>query len=218
MDFSKNRIQAEAIMDDFADRSFIIKDGTGAIMFSAPHSVEQLREGKPKYSEPQTGLLAEMLHNELGCPIIRKTANFGDDANYDAECKYKDALSEYVKEHGIKFLIDLHQLAPYRDVMINFGTGNWQNMDNITLLNIFLSVFSKNALGSIQIDEPFDASYEHTVSATIHRKCGIPCMQIEMNTGLLSDDSENCAIETVYKALCQCYLKLTEFYSDGENL
>ena len=43
------------------DASFLIRDGNGCVMFSAPHCVKQWREGREKFAEPETGVLAEML-------------------------------------------------------------------------------------------------------------------------------------------------------------
>lgn len=212
MKFEKNFNLANAFMNELSEQSFVIKEGNSSIMFSAPHCVEQIRNGKIKYSEPQTGMLVEMLHNEFGCPIIRKVSNCNDDANYDPVSDYKETLIKYVKENQIKFLIDLHQLAPFREEMINFGTGNYKNINDTKLLNIFLSSFSKNNVGLIKIDEPFDASYDYTVSSTIHRECGIPCLQIEINTKLVSCKYDEFCFESVYESLRDCYLKLKEFY------
>lgn len=218
MDFAENKERAEGLMRGFDDRSFMIKPGSGSVMFSAPHCVEQTRGGQPKCAEPQTGVLAEMLHSELNCPIIRKTSNLGDDANFDAASDYKGTLVRYVKENHIKFLVDLHQLAPSRSVMINFGTGNWNNLSDKHLFNLFLSAFTGRNLGRIQIDEPFGACYEFTVSATVHRECGIPCLQIEMNTRLLSPKHDAGSFEAVYGALKESCIRLEEFYARKERL
>ncbi len=210
MEFQQQILWAEEQMRAVRDRSFILKPGVGQVLFSAPHCVEQTRNGKPKLAEYETGLLVEMLHRELGCPIIRKVENRNDDANYDPVSDYKEALAAYVKEQGIAFVMDLHQLAPHRDVMINFGTGDGKNLSDKAVLNVFLSVFSGNRIGSIQLDEPFGATYDHTVSATIHRLCGIPCMQIEINSRLVH--GEDNALETVYACLQECYRQLTVIY------
>ncbi len=213
MEFKQRLQWAEEQMRTVCDRSFILKPGMGRVLFSAPHCVEQTRNGKPKYAEYQTGLLVEMLHRELECPIIRKVENRNDDANYDPVSDYKEALTAYVKEQDIAFVIDLHQLAPHRDVMINFGTGDGENLRDKTLLNVFLSVFSGNRIGVIQLDEPFGATYDHTVSSTIHRLCGIPCMQIEINSRLVCDGDDT--FEKVYDCLQECYRQLTEIYQQG---
>ena len=101
------------------ENSYELLSGSGPVMISAPHSVEQTRNGSIKYAEPETGVLAKMLHEELGCPVIYKTGNKGDDANFDEESSYKNALIEYVKNNNILFVLDLHQLAPFRDVIID---------------------------------------------------------------------------------------------------
>ena len=50
--------------------SFKILDGDIPIMVSAAHAVEQTRLGRTKYSEPDAGVLALALHDEIGCPAI----------------------------------------------------------------------------------------------------------------------------------------------------
>lgn len=44
-------------MDDF-----ILLNGNKKVMFSAPHSVEKTRDGKIKFSEPDTGEIAKELN------------------------------------------------------------------------------------------------------------------------------------------------------------
>ena len=89
------------------ENSFELLAGKGKIIVSAPHSVEQTRQGKKKYAEPQTGAIAKLLHDNLGIPVIYKTKNCGDDANFDEASPYKDALVDYIKENisKIKILI-----------------------------------------------------------------------------------------------------------------
>ena len=211
----KNVNHADKVPCDCNKQSFVIKHGTGGIMFSAPHNVEQTREGKIKYSEPHTGILAEALHKKYGCPVIIKTANCNDDANFDPVSDYRDELIRYINENNIRFLIDLHQLTPTRDVMINFGTATLKNIDNISQLNIFLSEFSKNKLGIIQVDEPFGAFNEYTVSSAVRRECGIPCVQLEINSRLVCSEYSEYAPETVFEALSGCLLRLKELYNKG---
>ena len=110
------------------DRSFELLEGARKIMLSAPHSVAQTRDGKLKTAEPQTGMLVKLLHDELACPAIYKTKNCGDDANFDEESAYKRALQRYIRTHGVRFLIDLHQLSPDREVQIDIGTGKSKNL------------------------------------------------------------------------------------------
>ena len=185
------------------ENSFELLAGKGKIIVSAPHSVEQTRQGKKKYAEPQTGAMAKMLHENLGIPVIYKTKNCGDDANFDAVSPYKDALVEYVKNNKIEFMLDLHQLAPTRDVMIDIGTGKMKNVKNEVFVKVAYDVFEKYDLGKIEIDTPFDASYPYTLSAYVSRNCDISCLQIEMNSKILRTDSKNSKEEKVFSSLVE---------------
>ena len=190
--------------------SYEILTGTCPVMISAPHSVSQTRNGKRKPAEPYTGALAKMLHNELSCSVIYKTRNLKDDANYDKNSPYKNDLAEYVQQNGIKCVIDLHQLSDSRNVMIDIGTNRMKNLYNdLKLLNIILEAFSKRNLGILQIDEPFAASGEYTVSAFISSSCRIPCVQLEINSGLLRPAFFNMKVRKVYEALVEIIQNLS---------
>ena len=193
--------------------SYEILTGTCPVMISAPHSVSQTRNGKRKPAEPYTGALAKMLHDELSCSVICKTRNLKDDANYDKNSPYKNDLAEYVQQNGIKCVIDLHQLSDSRNVinaMIDIGTNWMKNLKNtLTPLNIILEAFSKRNLGILQIDKPFAASGEYTVSAFISSSCRIPCVQLEINSGLLRPAFFNIKVRKVYEALVEIIQNLS---------
>lgn len=190
--------------------SYEILTGTCPVMISAPHSVSQTRNGKRKPAEPYTGALAKMLHNELSCSVIYKTRNLKDDANYDKNSPYKNDLAKYVQQNGIKYVIDLHQLSDSRNVMIDIGTNCMKNLNNnLEPLNIILEAFSKRNLGILQIDEPFAASGEYTVSAFISSSCDIPCVQLEINSGLLRPAFFNIKVRKVYEALVEIIQNLS---------
>lgn len=183
--------------------SFELLSGKGKLIVSAPHSVEQTRNGSKKFSEPQTGVIAKMLHDELGIPVIYKTKNCGDDANYDAVSPYKDALVEYIKENKIEFMLDLHQLSQKRDVMIDIGTGKYKNVKDPAIVEVAYRIFEKYDLGRIEIDTPFDASYPYTLSSYIARNCNISCLQLELNSKLVRTDSSSSKEEKVFSSLVE---------------
>lgn len=186
---------------DLSD-SFILENGSGSVMVSTPHSVEQLRNGNIKFAEPQTGVLAKMLRDELGCPIIYKTRNCGDDANYDEHSPYRDALRDYIRENDIKYLLDLHQMAPERDENIELGTGRGVNVSpDPRITDIVKEHFSAQHICGITVDALFVASYPHTVSSSIFRECGISCLQIEINSRLVCDWYPDFCFDAVLAAL-----------------
>lgn len=195
----------------FHNESFKLLEGQGFIIVSSPHSVEHTREGIIKFAEPQTGVLACLLHDELNCPVIYKTKNCNDDANYDENSIYKDAIISYIESSNIKFLIDLHQLSPKREINIDFGTSNFNNLKDIKIFNIILYEFTNQNIGSIQIDEPFSASYPYTISSYVHNMCKIQSIQIEINSKLLYGELADKYFEKVYLALYNSIIKINKY-------
>ena len=82
--------------------SFVLLPGAGSVMLSAPHSVTQTRLGKIKIAEKMTGVLALLVRDATGCPVIFKTKNAGDDAGFDRDSDYKRAAEKYVEENGVR--------------------------------------------------------------------------------------------------------------------
>lgn len=181
--------------------SFIIQEGQCPVMLSAPHAVEHTRNGQLRYPEPQTAYLSRKLHESLDCPYICKTENQEDDANYDRHSPYKETLVEYIRAHDIKLLIDLHQMAGFRPEQICLGTGRYVNVNDGELVEYCKQAFEAQGITNVTVDRPFAASYPYTVSSYIHNKCGVPALQIEINSNLLMGDSGDCVTEAVLKAL-----------------
>ena len=212
MNFDKeaNNLLATFKNSDTED-SFQFFRGNGHVIISAPHSVEQVRDGKCKYGEYQSGVLARLLHDSLNCPTIVKTKNCDDDANYDGDCKYKSFVSSHILNHEIKYLLDLHLMAPSRAQMIAIGTGNGSNiLGRNDIAEFIKKAFEEKEWGIITLDDPFDATYDHTVSATIARECAIPCFQIEINSKLVSPDYPEYQLEDVFHALSEIIKALME--------
>jgi hypothetical protein len=211
-DFQKKSDEVLSMfMHPNGDASFRIYHGKDNIMLSAPHSVEQTREGQIKPGEYQTGVLAVLLNDSLKCPAIVKTNNNSDDANFDAVCSYKSYVVTYVRENGIKLLLDLHMLSSRRPQMINIGTGKGNNThgrNDVTML--IKEAFEQRDFGAVVLDEPFAALFEHTVSATIARECSIPCFQIEINSRIVVSSFPEYRFEDLYDTLRNLIISLRE--------
>lgn len=176
----------------------IILNGDKKIMFSAPHAVEQTRDGKIKFAEKETGEIAIAL-NKLGYPCIVKTQNIGDDANFDLNSQYKRDLVKYIRENNILALIDLHQLSPMREQLICLGTGGEDCLnllgshDKAKKIQRHFAKFFHN----VSLNEPFAAKGDGTISRYISKNCKIPCIQVEINSKLFLEkiiSVENIAI------------------------
>lgn len=174
------------------DKGIMIFNGEIPILLSAPHSVEQTREGKLKYGEGRTAPLVQFLHEKNGCFSVFKTMNLNDDANYDDKNYYKEELINIIRKYNIKLLLDLHIMAPNREHNIDIGTGFGVNiLHRDDLLELVKRNFALDSIDRVRVDYMFNASFENTVSATISRECQIPCFQFEMNWKLLDDTSKD---------------------------
>ena len=184
------------------DESFIQLEGGGGVLFSAPHAVLQTRNGRLKCAERFTGMLCMLLNSRCGRPAIYKARHLNDDANHDAVSDYRDALCDAVRSHGIRCVLDLHQLKPSRPMELCIGTGYGANLCGFSDAPAIVTGCFRNAgFTRLTIDDPFAASREHTVSATVAAQCGVPCMQLELNTGLLMRESDAYRFERVLEAL-----------------
>ncbi len=185
-----------------------IVDGTAKVMISAPHCIELPRKGVVKPAEPQSGVLAKLLHEATDCPVIYKLNERDGDPNYSYKSLYKTELINYIKAHDIKLLIDLHQLSTVREVMIDIGTGKFSNLSDMEMINIILGAFSAQNLGIIQIDKPFGGSRDYTVASSVSRNCDIQAVQLEINSKLLHNEYPEYNFEGVFNALKDIVMKI----------
>jgi hypothetical protein len=188
--------------DEDHKASYEILDGTGPVMFSAPHAVLQTRNGTNKAAERYTGILCKLLNEEYHYPVIYKTRHLHDDANHDAVSDFRDALCRYIKRKDIRYIIDLHQLHPNREMQLCIGTGRGKNIARHEyLVDLIKTNFTACGVRHITIDDPFRAENPHTVCATVVAKCDIPALQLEINSNLLIQGSDGYCLAGVLKSL-----------------
>lgn len=200
---NQEALEALVYFSDAGERpdSFVLLEGTGRVMLSAPHAVLQTREGRLKQAERYTGMLCLLLNRHAHIPCIYKTRNMGDDANYDPESPYRDALCDFVHTHGIRCVLDLHQLSPSRPMALCIGTGNGAHLNGLAgAVGCVSRAFERRGLAPVTLDDPFSASMPYTVSAAVART-GTPALQLELNSALLMEDSDGERFSDVLDAL-----------------
>ncbi len=184
-----------------SQKNHVILGGTKNILISAPHAVEQLRNEKIKYAEPETALIALYL-NSLGYPCIIKTKNENDDANFDEKSAYRDNLIKYCKNNNIEFVLDLHQLSPERELDFCISTGGKENKNLLHCpeLSNIMSDFLKKLNFTVLLNDPFDADQPNVVSR-VCANAGIMSVLLEINCRLVSDFCGATQLKTVMTAI-----------------
>lgn len=174
------------------DNSFEYKQGKITdILISAPHSANQTREGKIKYAERYTGVIANILHKYFGYSILYKTKNCGDDANYDEKSSYKDFLYEKCRQFKPLVVLDLHGLSKNREAQVNIGTNFGESVfqDN-EIITCLIDCLKKYKVTNIVTDHPFSANLR-TITSSLSRNVGTKAIQLELNYGFLSASEKN---------------------------
>lgn len=171
--------------------NFKIIKGNIPILLSAPHSVVHVRGGLFKRCDGLTGGIVESLSSNKDTFGITRIHNMLDDPNYycyGISLLYKEAIIKLVKENDIKYLLDIHGCSDNHDFSIDIGTNNGANINNLSDIDILLHYFKK--LGKATVDNKFKASLSGNVSRYVHEKTLIPCFQIEINSDLRFNKTE----------------------------
>lgn len=182
--------------------------GSNPVMFSAPHTVEQFRNGRVKFHESHTAILAELLHVQAGTHAIIKQRNLMDDANYDDHSPFRDDLNRYIKAHNIQLLIDLHIMKESYEPHIELASGNGHNiLHNWALIDTFINIGKQYKLNKIVTDVNFLALNPNCVASHISSKCHIPAIQLEINWGLLKREETFFLLLAYFKYVVEVMIK-----------
>ena len=90
------------------DKDYIIEKGNIPLLFTAPHTMDQVREdGSIKLSEPYTKAIALYLNKHFNVNSMIKIKDTGLDANKDNRDEFKLELLRFIRDNDIKLVIDL---------------------------------------------------------------------------------------------------------------
>ncbi|MFA5603959.1 MAG: hypothetical protein WDA12_03855 [Bacilli bacterium] len=173
--------------------SFTYIKGTIPILLSAPHSVQNFRNGKYKSAELLTGGLVKILHQLTGCHIIYKNKNDGYDFNYDKKGTandYKNKIINIIDKEQIKLFFDIHGMSEDKFLDIDLGTDFDNNLNNYNSMPMIIkTIFEKQEIRNIGFDQIFTAKGTRTITKNTSLKTKIPSVQMEINK--LYRDVEN---------------------------
>jgi len=101
--------------------------GNILILLSAPHAVNQGRNGKIKVADANTGGITEYLCNTSNCYGIIRSYNKLDDPNKDDfgfGLSYKQKILSAIREYNIKLVLDIHGCNNSHDFDFCIGTNS----------------------------------------------------------------------------------------------
>ena len=200
----KNR---RIFLNNFKEKDFYYELQNSPVLISIPHAVNQTRLGKVKYAEPGSVNLGLTLKDELNCSYIIKTKNNYDDANFDEQSEYRDALKYILSVKGIKYVIDCHSLKKSRDCDINLGIRFGENVKaNPELYDKLVERFEQMGL-VVKIDEPFYAS-SRTIAGSLSNAYGVWAIQLEINSKLTNESGNFKKFKEIVDALVSVFKNL----------
>lgn len=160
------------------EKDFLIQKGSVPILFSAPHTMLQVREdGSVKTKEPYTKALVLYLNKYFNTYSIIKENDTGIDSNRDNYDDYNVNLRRLVKDNDIKLVIDIHGASSDRDFDVEFGTLNNLSADFSTIKELE-EAFIENRVTNISHNDPFKGG---AITQGIYALEDVDVIQIEIN-------------------------------------
>lgn len=199
-------------------KAFSIIEGTIPIMLSAPHAINQYREGKIKWADMFTGGISKYIQEKTGCHLIYSCKYTESDPNFDPPeiNNYQGELLNYLRTHEIFVLIDIHGAAKTKKYAVEMGTVPKKNKETGEIFDEDSSLHSykfiaeiikqkfENAFKNVSVEEKevwknviFDASEQNTVTKYISENTKTACIQLEINGIYRDPKNKNEFIELV---------------------
>ena len=156
------------------------KFGERGLIFSAPHSVQHLRENKTKIIEIGTGGLAEVLALLNKSISICSISCIKSDPNWDVqEGVYKKTIKNILQENNKNiFLVDIHGIKNEYGYDINIGTGIKPDKKNRMIVEKAIKLGNTNGI-NVSIDNPFNAKRRTTITS-FSQELGADAIQLEI--------------------------------------
>lgn len=179
------------------EEDYIIRKGTLPILFTAPHTMEQIREdGSIKPCELFTKGIALYLNEHFDVSCMIKIKDTGLDANRDNRDEFKKELIRFIKNNNIRLVIDLHGSKRERDYDVEFGTLNNLSADFSTIMELEES-FIENGINNIVHNDPFKGG---AITQYVYGQNDVDVIQLEINSRL-RDDKNIDKLEKLCKSL-----------------
>ena len=183
-----------------------IIEGSIPILISVPHAVTHIRDNKKKLGELNTDVIGYNVQNYTRCHLFLNKGVYGD-PNYDVFNIYKQTLVDYIVQHDIKYVIDIHGAADHWEFDFELGTAMDKNVKGYeSTVNLF-QVLSKARGYNTTVDRYFPACGKNRITTYIHDLTGVSALQIEVNYKKRIDE----------ESICSTSLFISEFIRNIES-
>lgn len=174
------------------EREFGYVFGRLPILISAPHGAAHLRNGKLKQEDDYSAGLARLAARMTGAHAMYMRYRSSADPNFYTGVPYKAFMREVVRRNRIRFVLDLHGAAAYRDFGLALGTLNGASCPDER--HLILSVLRKYGfqqdgpwLSRLDLDDTFTAvgvGEQETITRFASQRLHVPAAQLEINAYL----------------------------------
>jgi hypothetical protein len=166
-----------------ANKALLLRLADSPVLFTAPHSITQLRAGRDKPAEFWTGALAETLGTILDANILTSLSCRVEEKDAASMDYFWDTLNLLVTGRRVRLVFDLHGLSARHKIDINVGSAGFPYPELVTRLEREMS------------ERGFVVGRKHNYSGASgitglvnHALKGVACaIQVELGPRLRSD-------------------------------
>ncbi|GIV64269.1 MAG: hypothetical protein KatS3mg045_1608 [Bellilinea sp.] len=172
---------------------FRFQPGSLPVLISAPHGAAHTRHGRLKEEDDFTAGMARLCAELSGAHVLYAWRKSSTDPNYYPDVPYKQSLREIVRHYDIRFVLDLHGCAAYRDFGIALGSMHGQSLPR-EFRRLILNVLYRHGfrasggwLSRVDVDRTFTAGNggrQETITRFVSQRLGVAAVQIELNSYL----------------------------------
>ena len=136
--------------------------------------------------------MVRLVAEQTGAHVLYLRFQSSVDANFDTSVPYKQFLAGIVRRYRIRFVIDVHGAAAYRDFGLALGTLNSASCPHERAL--ILSVLGQHGvreggpwLRRLDLDDTFSAvgvAGQETITRFVSQRLHVPAAQLEINAHL----------------------------------
>lgn len=163
--------------------------GTTPVLLSAPHSVFHTRQGEPKEEEEYTAALASLVARLTDACALYTRRRSPTDPNWDRDVPYKTRLRQVAVENEVRFVFDIHGIAPDRSFGIALGTMEGRSCPeqrSAIIRRLEASGFRRKSAfpDRLDVDDAFTGTGltgQETITCFVSQCLGIPAAQIELH-------------------------------------